>query len=152
MEVTIKKLHEDALPPIQGSLHSAGYDLFAYSDVTIPAFGSVKVPTGIAIGWSDPLVYLQLASRSGLFIQNGITCEGGVIDWDYLQEIIVLLQNHTSDQYEIKKGQRICQGIFLTRPMIQRFAIVTDWISPGQTYLPLPFMQPRYGGLGSTGK
>jgi dUTP pyrophosphatase len=152
MEVSIKKLHNDAYLPIQGSLHSAGYDLFACSDVTIPAYGSVKVPTGIAIAWTDPLVYLQLHSRSGLFHKHGITCEAGVIDWDYLEEIMVLLQNHTTLEYEIKKGDRICQAIFLNRPMIQRFSIVEDWISPGRTYLPLPVIQYREGGLGSTGK
>jgi dUTP pyrophosphatase len=152
MEVSIQKLHEDAILPIQGSMHAAGYDLFSYSDVSVPAFGAVQVRTGIAIGWTDPLVYLQLQSRSGLFIKHGITCEGGVIDWDYLKEIVVLLQNHTPDQYDVKKGDRICQGVFLCVPMIQRFSVVEDWLAPGQTYLPLPILNQRYGGLGSTGK
>jgi len=152
MEVSIKKLHNDAYLPIQGSLHSAGYDLFTLYDVSIPAFGSVKVHTGIAIGWSDPLVYLQLQSRSGLFHNHGISCEGGVIDWDYLQEIQVLLQNHTANIYDFKKGDRICQAIFINKPMIQRFSVVEDWLSPGVSYLPLPLFASRNGGLGSTGK
>lgn len=152
MEVSIKKCHPDAFLPVQGSLHAAGYDFFSCVDISIPAFGRVTVSTGIAVGWSDPLVYLQLHSRSGMFIKHGISCEGGVIDWDYLQEIHVLLQNHTTEQYEIRRGDRICQGIFTMIPMIQKFSVVPDWISTGQTYLPLPILNYREGGLGSTGK
>jgi dUTP pyrophosphatase len=152
MEISVKKLVPNAHLPVQGSLHSAGYDLFSCADVAVPAFGRVQVPTGIAIGWSNPLVYLQLHSRSGLFFKHGISCEGGVIDWDYLQEIMVLLQNNTPDEYYIKNGDRICQGIFVDIPMIQKWSVVDDWLSPGQTYLPLPVFAFRSGGLGSTGK
>lgn len=152
MEVSVKKLHPDAILPVQGSLHSAGYDLYSSINITIPAFGRVQVSTGIAIGWSDPLVYLQLHSRSGLFVKHGISCEGGVIDWDYLKEIHVLLQNHTTEEYSIRVGDRICQAIFTMIPMIQRWQVVQDWLDPGHSYLPLPVTYLRNGGLGSTGK
>lgn len=151
MELYIKKIDEAAILPTVGSLHSAGYDFYALKDETIPAFGSGKVSTGVAVGWSDPMVYMQLHSRSGLYANHAITCEGGVIDWDYLQEIIVLLQNHSALEYSVKKGDRICQGVFLCQPLINRCAVVSDWISVGVTYFPFA-LGARTGGLGSTGK
>lgn len=152
MEVAIQKIEPDAILPSMGTLHSAGIDIYALYDYIVPAFGSAKIRSGIAIGWSDPLVYLQLQSRSGLFAKHGISCEGGVIDWDYLKEIIVLLQNHSTDDYHVKRGDRVCQGVFLVKPMIQRFCIVENFLSSGTSYLPVVMNVDRDGGLGSTGK
>lgn len=152
MEVQIKKIEENAILPSMGTVHSAGMDIYSLNDYTLLAFGAIQVRTGIAIGWSDPLVYLQLHSRSGLFINHGISCQGGVIDYDYLQEIVVLLQNHSPVDYHIKRGDRICQGVFLLQPMISRFAVTDDFLHQGKTYFPTIMNLQREGGLGSTGK
>lgn len=152
MEVTIKKIAPNAILPSMGTLHSAGIDIYALDDYTVLAFGAAQVRTGVSIGWSDPLVYLQLHSRSGLFMKHGISCQGGVIDWDYLQEIIVMIQNHSPVDYHVKRGDRICQGVFLVQPMIQRFCVTDDFLSPGISYLPVVMNVNREGGFGSTGK
>jgi|694.fasta_scaffold73037_2 dUTP pyrophosphatase len=152
MEVTVKKIEPNAILPSMGTVHSAGMDLYSLDDHTVLAFGATQIRTGIAIGWSDPLAYLQLHSRSGLFINHGISCEGGVIDYDYLQEIVVLIQNHSPVDYYVKRGDRICQGVFLLQPMISRFAVTDDFLNQGKTYFPTIMNVQRDGGLGSTGK
>jgi dUTP pyrophosphatase len=152
MEVTIKKVEENAILPSMGTVHSAGMDLYSLNDYTVLAFGAVQVRTGIAVGWSDPLAYLQLHSRSGLFLKHGVSCQGGVIDYDYLQEIIVLLQNHSPIDYHISRGDRICQGVFLLQPCISRYCVAEDFLSSGKTYFPTIMNVNREGGLGSTGK
>lgn len=136
MEVTIKKVEENAILPSMGTVHSAGMDLYSLNDYTVLAFGAVQVRTGIAVGWSDPLAYLQLHSRSGLFLKHGVSCQGGVIDYDY----------------HISRGDRICQGVFLLQPCISRYCVAEDFLSSGKTYFPTIMNVNREGGLGSTGK
>lgn len=150
MEVSVKKLENDSLLPQYGSLHSAGFDLACYEDIEILPKSRLKVRTAIAIGWSDPTVYLQIQTRSGLFFSKGITCEAGVIDWDYLQEIYVLLHNNSDDTVSLPRGSRIAQGVFVQQPMINCWKEVSDWISPGTLFLPYGRIL-RQGGLGSTG-
>jgi dUTP pyrophosphatase len=150
MEVSVKKIEPDACLPQYGSLHSAGFDIPCYEDIVIPPHSRIKVRTGIAIGWSDPTVYLQIQSRSGLFYNHGISCEAGVIDWDYLKEIFVLLQNHTDITVSLSRNSRVAQGIFVQQPAINCWKEVNDWISPGRLVIPYGHLL-RQGGLGSTG-
>lgn len=151
MEIMIKKIEEDAIPPAYGTIHSAGVDFAAYEDCTIPPHGRLNIRTGIAIGWSDPTVYLQLQSRSGLFWRQGVSVEAGVIDWDYLQEIYVLVQNHTGEAVQIQRAQRVAQGIFLQQPQINCWKVVKNWIDQGTLYVPYS-ITTRSGGMGSTGE
>jgi dUTP pyrophosphatase len=41
----VKKLSDSATIPTRGSIHSAGYDLYAAKDIVIPAKGKAVVPT-----------------------------------------------------------------------------------------------------------
>lgn len=150
MEISVQKRAQDAMLPVYGSLHSAGMDLFSQEAVVIPARERAKISTGIAISWSDPTVYLQICSRSGLFWNKGMTVEAGVIDWDYMQEIFVLVMNHTDIPIEIEKHQRIAQGIFYCQPMINSWKVCEEWIKPGIMYVPYRLTE-RQGGFGSTG-
>ena len=43
--------------------------------------------------------------------KQGIAVRGGVIDADYTGEIIVILRNHSTSDYEFKAGDRIAQLI-----------------------------------------
>ena len=56
--------------------------------------------------------YMQLASRSGL-ASRGLMVVGGVIDSDFRGEVQALLLNWAGTPFQVKKGQRICQGLFL---------------------------------------
>lgn len=151
MDVSVKKIVPEAKLPTYGSLHSAGFDFYSVEKCIIPARGRSPIRTGVAVAWSSPTVYLQLLSRSGLCINKGITCEAGVIDWDYLREIIVILYNHSDADVEIEKYDRIAQGIFLEIPQVQHWKEHTQWTEPGTLYVPYS-IESRIGGFGSTGK
>lgn len=122
---------------------SAGYDLEAAEDVTIPA-GTVKVvPTGLkAYMNADEVLMLHirssLALKQGLVLANGT----GIVDADYVDNpdneghILLAIYNRSPHAVTISKGQPIAQGIFT------KF-LVTDDDRPGGK---------RIGGFGSTNK
>lgn len=144
-------VHPDAQPPVYSTLYSAAMDFHCIEDYIVPARGRVKIRTGVSAMWQDPNLYLQLQSRSGLFAKSGLSVIGGVIDYDYCQEIHVLLQNHTDVDVSVSKGDRIAQGIFQPRSLnLQCFVQHPD--EEFVHYLPYAAAEVRQGGFGSTGK
>ncbi len=96
---------------------SAGFDLAASADVTIPAGTIALVPTGLVIQVPAGH-FLGIFARSstplkkGLMVANGV----GVIDEDYCgpaDEIRIQVLDFTPGPVEIKRGDRIAQGLFL---------------------------------------
>ena len=110
MKLLIKKLSEHALIPTRASPGSVGYDLYSIEDMHILPYQRGIVCTGIAA--TIPMgVYGRIAPRSGLAVKHGVQTGAGVIDPDYTGELKVILFNHGSEKFEIKKGDRIAQLI-----------------------------------------
>ena len=86
----------------------AGADLRSATDATIPARGSNLIPTGIRVELPPGHVGL-VWPRSGLAVKHSLDCGAGVIDSQYRGEIKVLLFNHSDENYEVKRGDRIAQ-------------------------------------------
>ena len=108
-----KVIVDGGMIPIRSTEKSAGYDLFANEDVTIEAGDRALVKTGITIEMADN-EYLAIVPRSGLAIKKGITVLNtpGTVDADYYpNEIGVVLYNTTSDDFDVKVGDRIAQAI-----------------------------------------
>ena len=59
-----------------------------------------------------PGYYVCILSRSGLARHHFIDVEGGVIDYDFRGEMIVIMFNHSNRHYEVKVGDRIAQIVF----------------------------------------
>lgn len=105
--------------PTRGSVHSAGYDICAIEDYTVPPHQSVYIYTGIK-AYMPPDEYLDLRVRSSLGIKRQLMLATGasVIDADYYNnpdnegEIIVVLYNYGDTAQTIEAGERIVQGIF----------------------------------------
>ena len=134
--------------PIKATVHSAGVDFIACSDITIPSFRfkgkATLVPTGVkAFMQNDE--YLQIFARSsipvnlGLIMSNGV----GIVDADYYNNekneghIMIEFNNLTNEHITIEKGTRIAQGIFnKVLPVTHGVRIKNDI---------------RNGGFGSTG-
>lgn len=134
--------------PIKATIHSAGVDFIASSDITIPAFRfkgkATLVPTGVkAFMQNDE--YLQIFARSsipvnlGLIMSNGV----GIVDADYYNNekneghIMIEFNNLTNEHITIEKGTRIAQGIFnKVLPVTHGVRLKNDI---------------RNGGFGSTG-
>ncbi|KAG9285802.1 hypothetical protein G9A89_013227 [Geosiphon pyriformis] len=55
---------------------------------------------------------VQLASRSSL-AKRGINIRGGIIDTEYVGNIIAILQNNSEKAYIIEPNKKIAQAIFL---------------------------------------
>lgn len=95
--------------------HAAGMDLCADvdADVVLEPGQRALVPTGIAIALPDGFE-AQIRPRSGLALKNGIALVNspGTIDPDYRGEIGVIVINHGTDSFILKRGERIAQMVF----------------------------------------
>jgi dUTP pyrophosphatase len=104
-----------ALPAYQ-SAHSAGLDLLAAvpedAPLTLSPGEYALVPTGLTMAL--PVGFeAQVRPRSGLAAKHGVTVLNapGTIDADYRGEIGVLLINHGSAPFVIRRGERIAQMV-----------------------------------------
>ena len=127
MKLLIKKLSEHALIPTRASPGSVGYDLYSIEDMHILPYQRGIVCTGIAA--TIPMgVYGRIAPRSGLAVKHGVQTGAGVVDPDYTGELKVILFNHGSEKFEIKKGDRIAQLILekCETPLIDEVEEIKD--------------------------
>ena len=123
MNVTIKKLHPDAIVPAyaHGDAEDAGMDLYAVEDYNMPVRTGAAIPTGIAIVL-PPYYEGQVRPRSGLALKHAVVANFGTIDPGYRGEIKVVMFNGGASTYQIKKGDRIAQLV------VSRYERVT-WVN-----------------------
>lgn len=130
----VKLLHEDAKLPVRAHDSDAGLDLFSIEDAVVKARGRLLVKTGISIQLPFGHIelpfgyYGQVASKSGLSVKHGIEVGAGVIDEGYTGEVMVMLYNHSDDDFVINKGDKIAQ--LLVKPVsycdVQQVNYVSD--------------------------
>lgn len=138
----MRKTKGEITLPTRGSKVSAGYDFYSPVDIILK-------PNEKTCVWSDVKAYMQegevllLFVRSSIGIKKGLALSNGtgVIDADYYSNssndgnIGIALYNYSDKIVEIKKGERICQGVFI--PFLEADNGNTD--------------KKRIGGIGSTG-
>lgn len=115
-----KQLYESYNIPRRETKFAAGYDFEAIEDFILRPGEIKKIPTGIKSNMMDDEVLLLIV-RSGMgFKYNVRLCnQVGVIDKDYYNNsdneghMFIALQNHGDKDYVVKKGDRICQGMFV---------------------------------------
>ncbi|RJF76025.1 dUTP diphosphatase [Rhodopseudomonas palustris] len=146
--VEIKQLpHAADLPlPSYQTVHAAGLDLCAANPDDAPLVLApgrhALVPTGLSIAL--PTNYeAQVRPRSGLAAKFGVTVLNapGTIDADYRGEIGVLLINHGTEPFTIRRGERIAQMVIA--PVVQAELISVEELSETARGV---------GGFGSTGR
>lgn len=111
MNVKIINKSENEIPDYATNA-SAGMDLRANEEVTLPSLTRAIVKTGLFI--ELPVGYeAQVRPRSGLAIKEGITVLNapGTIDADYRGEIGVILFNSSPSDFIVKSGDRIAQMV-----------------------------------------
>ncbi|MFP1130392.1 dUTP diphosphatase [Asticcacaulis sp. W401b] len=125
---------------------SAGLDLraaIAEGEVlTLRPLGRALVPTGLKV--AVPLGFeVQVRPRSGLALKFGITClnSPGTVDSDYRGEVGVILVNLGTEDFEIRRGDRIAQMV------VARHARI-EW----EVVESLDDTARGAGGFGSTGR
>ena len=90
--------------------------MFAETVTVMPqsfASTSLKMIWSISYGF-----YSQLFTRSGIFKENLVTVEGGVIDSDFRGEVSALLFNHHPEKtFTVREGDRFAQVVFMENLM-----------------------------------
>ena len=140
----VEKLEHCAGLPEYKTEGAAGMDLMAANteDVVLKPLERALIPTGIKI--ELPRGYeAQIRPRSGLAIKSGITLSNcvGTIDEDYRGEVCVGLINLSSEEFTVKRGDRIAQ--MLIAPVVRANIQVLGELSATAR---------GTGGFGSTGK
>lgn len=100
-------LDNDAYMPSRGHGTDAGLDLRTPKAVTVPAYGSAIVDTGVRVALPKGCAGL-LVSKSGLNVRHDITSTG-LIDEGYTGSIVVKLYNHGGGDYQLAAGDKITQ-------------------------------------------
>jgi dUTP pyrophosphatase len=120
---------------------AAGMDIRADDSAYITPGMTALVPTGISVAL-PPGVEAQVRPRSGLAHRASVTVLNapGTIDSDFRGEIAVLLINHGTKPFRVRKGDRIAQLVFA--PVLR-----CEWEPAEQ----LSDTARGVGGFGSTG-
>ena len=108
LEIKIKKINSDAILPKYAHRGDAGMDLFSAEELILKPKHRIAVKTGISI--ELPKDYVGLVwDKSGVVLKSGIKTIAGVMDSGYRGEYKIVLVNLSSNNFEIKKGQKIAQ-------------------------------------------
>ncbi len=117
MKVRIKQVDATLPLPQLETSGSVGFDILARTDGTIASHSIGRIPGNIIVKVPKGFMLL-VASRSstpgrkGLSTPHGI----GVVDQDYHgpdDEVLVQVYNFTDKHVEVKRGEKIAQGIFI---------------------------------------
>ena len=142
IKVICKAEDKDFLP-VYSSAEAAGADLKAcvQEDIILKPGQRDLVPTGLSI--QLPAGYeAQIRPRSGLAIKHGISLVNtpGTIDSDYRGEVKIIMINHGSEDFVIRRGDRIAQMVIA--PVTHGMFALSD---------SLDATDRGAGGFGSTG-
>ena len=111
MEVKIRLTSRNAHVPTKGTTGSACFDLYSAENTILNSWSSGSISTDLKFKIPDQF-FGKIYSRSGQFLRERVTVEGGIIDSDFRGVLKVLMFNHSSVAYKIKVGQRIAQLCF----------------------------------------
>ena len=136
-----KEAYDNHVLPKRQTKYSAGYDFYSPIDFVLHPNDVKKIPTGIKVIMNEnEMLMLVVRSSTGFRYNVRMTNQVGIIESDYYNNPIneghiwISLQNHGSEDYIIKCGDRFIQGIFVPFLLVEN-DITTD---------------KRIGGLGST--
>lgn len=104
-------LDNGAHDPIHNYAEDAGTDLCCMEDVSVPAFGSVCIDTGVHV--SIPIGYGGLlVSKSGLNVVHEMTSTG-LIDAGFTGTIKVRVYNMSDVDYQFRAGDKVTQIVII---------------------------------------
>ena len=130
------------LMPAKAHFDDAAFDLRSRVDMVLPVRKSVVVPAGFSL--ELPVGYeAQIRPRSGLALKYDLmlTNSPGTIDAGYRGEVGVIMYNGGTEEFTIKRGDRIAQMVIARLPEVKLVAAES-----------LSETGRGSGGFGSTGK
>ncbi|MDR7230747.1 dUTP pyrophosphatase [Caulobacter sp. BE264] len=137
--------NSDLPVPAYATAGAAGFDLRAAvpedEPIVLKPGARCMAPTGFSVAIPDSYE-MQLRPRSGLAFKNGVTVVNapGTVDSDYRGQVCVLLINLGEEDFIIRRGDRIAQGVIAAAP---------QW--PMVEVDDLDVTERGVGGFGSTG-
>ena len=115
-----KELYEEFELPSRDTTYAAGYDFHSLYDFILKPGEIMKIPTGVKVRMqNDEVLLLCVRSSQGFKYNVRLINQIGVIDKDYYGNptneghIWIGLQNEGKEDYIVKKGDGIAQGIFM---------------------------------------
>jgi dUTP pyrophosphatase len=123
MRLKIRRLDPTIPLPVYHTDEAAGFDLAAAHDLTVAPRRIALVRTGLVIQVPSGHCLAIFARSStplkrGLLVANGV----GIIDPDYSgpeDEVMIQVLNITEAEVEIRRGDRLAQGIILPAPRVR---------------------------------
>lgn len=116
VDIPVQRLagSEDLPLPRYMTERAAGMDVHAAVAETtfVPPGGRRLIPTGLKVALPEGYE-AEIRPRSGLAVRYGVTVlnSPGTIDADYRGEIGILLINHGTEPFVVKRGERIAQMV-----------------------------------------
>lgn len=132
-------LDAGAYMPSRGHNTDAGLDLRTPKPVTVPAYGSSIVDTGVHVALPHGSAGL-IVSKSGLNVKHNITSTG-LIDEGYTGSIVVKLYNHSGEDHEFEAGDKVTQLVVI--PVVRESLEQVSAFNPSER---------GDNGFGSTGR
>jgi dUTP pyrophosphatase len=135
--------HGEGLPlPSYATPGAAGMDVVAAEDLDLAPGERHAVATGFRV--AIPAGFeIQVRPRSGLALKHGVSVPNtpGTIDSDYRGELKIIMINHGSEPFPVRRGERIAQ-------LVPAAVTQADWAEVDE----LPETARGTGGFGSTGR
>ncbi|MEQ7872499.1 dUTP diphosphatase [Sphingomonas sp. ASV193] len=135
--------HGEGLPlPAYATPGAAGMDVVAAEDLDLMPGQRHAVATGFRLAIPDGYE-IQVRPRSGLALKHGVSCPNtpGTIDSDYRGELKIIMINHGSEPFPVRRGERIAQ-------LVPAAVTQASWAEVAD----LSDTARGHGGFGSTGR
>ncbi len=114
-----KNLYNEYNLPKRHTKNSAGYDFETIYDFILRPGEVKKIPLGVKVKMnSDEMLMIIVRSSVGCKYNVRMCNQVGIIESDYYNNIeneghlFVQLKNESDSDFIVKKGDRLCQGIF----------------------------------------
>ena len=144
IRIQISRLpHGEGLPlPSYATPGAAGMDVVAAENYDLAPGARHAVATGFRVAIPEGYE-IQVRPRSGLAFKHGVSVPNtpGTIDSDYRGELKVLMINHGSEPFAVRRGERIAQLV----PAVVTLATFDEVDELSET-------DRGHGGFGSTGQ
>ena len=141
MKIKIKKLHDNAKMPTQGTASAAGFDLYATESVDLPFGKPTKISTGLS--FEIPEGYVGVVYSRSSTAKRGIVITPLLVDSDYRGEVFIL----ANFLHPIWSNERVNVGERIAQMRIEKLVDTEyEWSET------LSDTERGAGGYGSTGR
>lgn len=106
------KIEENGYMPMRAHFDDAGIDFRTPEGFTLKPLESKIVDLNVKV--QIPIGYFgKMESKSGLMVNHGVICMGGVIDSGFRGNIKVRMMNLSDKSYTFHKGDKLVQMVLI---------------------------------------